>query len=324
MQRAANSIGRGLAVMVLAVLLMATPVRVHAAPAGTIRIAPAAIRLELDHGADSVVSTIAITNTYAAPVSVHLSVERSDQNIASSPADPTTLVSLSAADMTIPAGQSANEVITLRDSKNLSPGSQVANLVVAQSAAGASAGVGVLPAVRLPITIIKDDGAIRSLGLTNVASPRFTMGVPASITVTAKNTGNVIAIPRGTVRITDARGELVGQGTLNTASAALQPGSELAIPVPITAITDARLPGTYTVAVSYGLGGDATDKTTDRTYFFIAWWHIAITLLAIGLLLYLVRSLKRVASYMRHFRKRPGPSVDPNKPKRRILIGRNA
>lgn len=321
----AHNTSRFIAALALVGLLAIAPARpVHAtAPTnGGVRIAPAAIRLELPKGVDAAHATINISNTYAANISLQFAVTRAPQNARGS-VDPTTLIALNTSQVTIAPRQTATVTLTLHDTQALAPGSQSAELTVTQQIA-ATTGVGVQPAVRLPITIIKDDGAVTSLSITNIDSSRFIMQPPHTVTVTARNTGNVVTIPRGIVTIRDPRGMVIGQGAINTASAAIEPGKELHIPVSITNLSSMILPGPYHITALYGLGGDASQLSLQATAVYIAWWHIAL-IIGGGIGVFLaVRYIRRFIRllYMRH--KKPTPPTPPPPVKRRILIGRNA
>jgi hypothetical protein len=327
MRFTASRHGRFGSLTILTALLVMAPVAsaraAHTPTQGGVRIAPAAIRLELTKSQNQTSTSFSLTNTYSTPVTLQLAIQHSAQN-AHGNVDPTTLVSLDSPILTIPAGATSSETVTLRDSKNLSPGSQIVDLVVVQHSAGnGSAGVGVQPAVRLPVTIIKDDGAVMSLGLTNIASPGFTMQSPRAITVTIKNTGNLVAIPRGIVTIRDPRGVVIGQGVINTASAAIVPGSELKTAVAITAITQATAPGAYHLTATYGLGGDSGDKTVSVSYVFVAWWHIATIIAGVLAAILIITNFRHIRHYIAAHRKKPDRIKGPPA-KRRILIGRNA
>ncbi len=322
MRRGVSSIVAALCMTVILAALFSQTAQ--AAAAGGIRIAPAAVRLELAKGTSETTADISVANTYTVPVTLRFAIERAAQNV-SHMGDPTALISLTSAEITVTAGGSATQTLTLRDSRQLSPGSQVAELVITQLTAGSGAGVGVQPAVRLPITIIKDEGAIMSLGLTNIASSSFMMRQPQTVNVMIRNTGNVIAIPHGLVTVRGPRGTLVGQGTINTASAALLPGTEKSLPVAITPMDQASLPGTYQISATYGLGGDSATQTARKSFFYIAWWHVVETLSVAGALVLLAYNLRRFIQYLQAHRKKSTPVPEPPaRAKRRILVGRNA
>lgn len=309
--------------LAIAITLLLVTAAAYAAPAttqGGVRITPAAIRLELAKGASEVRTTITLTNTYTAAVSLQFHLNNSSQNVPSN-VNPSTLIMLDNDTVTIPANSSAAQTLTLRDSDKLSPGSQVLELVVTQQSAGGQ-GVGVQPAVRLPVTIIKTDGAVTSLGPMSITGPSFAMQMPATVHATVKNTGNMMAIPRGSVTIRDPRGKEVGHGVINVASAAIVPGKSLTMPVSITTTGSAVLPGSYQIQATYGLGGDSTERTSQANYTFIGWQHVAAVVVAACATIAIIRILRTIRSYIKLRRRHEQAKAPPTK--KRILIGRNA
>jgi hypothetical protein len=310
--------------LAIAITLLLAAAAVYAAPAaqqGSIRITPAVIRLELAKGASEVRTTVTLTNTYAAAVTLQFHLSNTSQNIPGN-VDPVTLVTIDDGTVTIPANGSTTQTLTLRDSNKLSPGSQALELVVTQQSAGGQ-GVGIQPAVRLPVNIIKTDGAVTSLGPMSIVGPSFATQTPTTVDVTVKNTGNMMAIPRGSITIRDPHGKEVGHGVINVASAAVMPGKSLTIPVSITTAGSAVLPGSYQIQALYGLGGDSAERTSQTNYTFIGWQHAAITAVAACAIITTIRIVRTAKSYMRLRRQRHEPAKAPPT-KRRILIGRNA
>jgi len=289
---------------------------VAAAPAG-ITLTPAAVNLELTAGHTETTTTIQVSNHYGVPVGLRFSFAASDRDLANKYV-PSTELSVAAPDLVVPAGESMAQSITLRDTPALRPGSRLANLVVTQYGATAD-GIGILPALQLPVTIIKDDGAVTSLGLTTIAGPSFAIGMPSTITATIHNTGNMIAIPRGVVTITAPNGTVVGKGTLNVASAAVAPDASLQFKTPITQLGNAMLPGIYRITVTYGTGGGQASKGATSSFFFVAWWHGVLALAAGAVAWYIARNIHRLKQ---HFKRPPTPHR--HRPHRRpVLIGRD-
>jgi hypothetical protein len=288
----------------------------HAAqPSGGITITPAALTLRLTKGSNIATAPFSVGNSYTADIALHFAIEKSSQ-----PGDADTArahMAFAASDITVQAGGSSNQTLTLSDASSIAPGSQTATLVISYGS-GSGQGVGVLPSMRLPITVIKEDGAVTSLGLTKIAGPSIALAMPSDTTVTIRNTGNVVAIPRGTVRVTTSDGQVLAQGVLNEASRAVSPGSDIKLATKLTRTGGAWAPGPYQIRITYGLGGDSTDNTSSVSFLFIAWWHLlAAGLLAAGVWYAVThRPFMRPERYKKH-RGRSGP------PKRQLLVGRN-
>jgi hypothetical protein len=307
------------AVVLFAGIVISAPVNAvtPSSAAGSITITPAAVKLELAKGASEATTTVNITNNYAAAVALHFAVDKSQQNTGT-PDTARSHMTFSSADVTVAAGETLRQVVTLHDAATISPGSQAADMVVTHGNQPGQ-GVGVLPSMRLPVTIIKQDGAITSLGLTNIAGPSVAMSVPATINVTLHNTGNMVAIPRGVISIESPSGNVLASGVLNEASLAVSPGRDITLAAKLTKLGSAVLPGAYSVRLSYGLGGDAATATATKQFVFVAWWQpLAVAALAFVAWYMVIRRDIFHRPTKKHFE----PIARPV-PKRPALIGRH-
>ncbi|HSX17585.1 MAG TPA: hypothetical protein VLH86_05815 [Patescibacteria group bacterium] len=286
-----------------------------AAPAsGGVTISPAAPTLELKKGEQQATAKFMVTNNYPATITLHFAFEQSANNPLHV-ADPRGQLSLAGSDITLEPGKGAEQVLTLRDDQAMTPGSQSVDLVVSQQGVSGQNGVGVLPSMRLPVTLIKDDGAVTSLGSATIAGPSLAMGVPSAVNVTLHNTGNMNVIPRGVVTVESPTGAVLAKGVLNEASKAVSPGAAITLATKLTILGGATVPGSYTLRVSYGQGGDAAAQTAATQFVFVAWWHIAVVLAFAYAGWFIVRHPDR-------FRRKPHRK-EHAPPKRPLLIGRD-
>ncbi|HEV7454428.1 MAG TPA: hypothetical protein VGO07_04155 [Candidatus Saccharimonadales bacterium] len=288
----------------------------QAASPGSITVTPAAVRLELAKGSTVATATVNITNNYSSDMALHFAFEKPRQNTGATDTARAHLL-FNDPDATIAAGATYQQVITLNDAANITPGSQPVDMVVTHSGLPGQ-GIGVLPSMRLPLTVIKQDGAVTSLGLTNIAGPSVAMRIPATITVTLRNTGNMIAIPRGVVMVQSPSGNLLASGVLNEASLAVTPGAGITLTAKLTRLGSATLPGSYSVHVAYGLGGDSAAAHTAKQFIFVAWWQPLAVLAAAAAGWYLV-SRRNIF----HPPKKRPQHLGRAAPKRPVLIGRD-
>jgi hypothetical protein len=265
-------------------------------------VTPATSTLSLGTDEPQQRSNVTITNNYNTPVSLQFSFG-TQQNATQRDKQAAETLAVQTPDVTLGAGQSFTQTIILSASDKLAPGSQQADLVISQFAVSGT-NVGVLPELRLPLILVKEDGAITSLGVTNIATGVLSLAIPKAVEATVKNTGNMLAIPRGVVTVTAPNGTVVAQGALNVSSKALSPGASVSLSTPITRISNAVLPGPYTVQVSYGLGGDNAVKVAGKQFAFVAWWHIAIALTLIATAYYITHSVVPSWQYKRIKKKR--------------------
>jgi hypothetical protein len=285
-----------------------------AAAAQGLTVTPATSTLSLGKDEPEQRSTTTITNNYPAPISLHFAFAPRQDTTAR---DRLATEALSAAitDRTLAPGESMTQTIILRASDKLAPGSQQADIVISQTAV-AGTNIGVLPELRLPLILVKEDGAIARLGLTGIEHAAIGLTIPKTINATLKNTGNMLVIPRGFVTVTAPGGKTVAKGTLNTASMALSPGTNQRFATAITPLSSAVLPGPYTVHVSYGLGGDQAAKNGRAGFFYIAWWHGLVLFALIGLAYYLTHHA--IPTYIYRRRKTRAPPG-----KKTALVGRD-
>jgi hypothetical protein len=211
-------------------------------------------------------------------------------------------------------GETKQQVISVQDSAQLAPGSQNLTLAVSQQL-GEGSGVGVTPTVRLPLTIIKQAGAVTNFNVLGVTAPKFAASVPETVTVQLENTGNMTVIPRGYVTVVTPNGDVVAQGTLNSSSLALSPGGNFKLQTPLTRLASAWLPGPYRISVQYGLGGGQASQQKLATMWFVAWWQL-VAGVALGISTYYIVRYVLLTTYRRKVLQRP-------RPKRVLLIGRD-
>jgi hypothetical protein len=275
------------------------------------------LRLELAEGQTEQHTSFNVTNKYDVAVTLRFVVERSTAANAnqSRSADPTAFTTVDTPELTLAPGQSLNQTVRLRNTATLAPGSQLADLVVMHQSAGGR-NISVAPAVRMPLTLIKLDGAVTSLGLTEWRTPRVAASLPDSSSLVLRNTGNMTAIPRGYISVEDRGGRVLAHGTINTASAAVTPGQQLDLKTSLTSTGSIWLPGVYKTKLAYGLGGDSGARTVTASFFYVAWWHLAILAGLIVGIFYLTKFLRQ--HWHKKVRARP-----PTRPKRPALIGRD-
>ncbi len=270
----------------LAVLLsFCSAQTVHAAPTSGVSITPATFTLELPKGQTTQHQSFTIANHYSSPVTLRFIFQTSRSNVANdAQADPATQLSITNANLTLAAGDTATQIVTLNDSEQLAPGSQLVDLVVSE-AVGATAHVSTVPSVRMPLILVKDDGALRSITASQLSLGRIHMNMPGTLSVAIQNKGNMIVNPHGAIILTDSQGKEVGKGVLNNDSQALMPGAKASYTVTMTTLQTSVLLGNYHATLSYGLGGGESVQLVRTNFFYIGWRHIA-AVVSIAVLLY--------------------------------------
>lgn len=293
-----------LAAALLVAVLSVVPSR-RASASGGLTIAPARLTLSLASGQTERTASFDITNRYDTTVELQFSFEPALGEVSNSKS-PARLLEAANPRASLAPQETLRQTIILRDDQSMGPGSQRADLVIANMGVGGSQ-VTVQPVIRLPIVLIKEEGAITSIKLKDLASGTLRVVPPQSVTSTVLNDGNMTAIPRGIVTVTGPDGSMVSRAVLNTESRAVAPGDTLAMTSPLTKLGNSAWPGFYRVNLAYGLGGGRAEKTTSATFFYIAWWHI-VAVAALSGLLYYLRRKGRGLSY-KLFGQRPGAAA---------------
>jgi len=240
-----------------------------------VTITPAALTLDLPAGELEASTTFQVTNHYNTPVTLAFSVE-TDPHATSSSSTVLDQLLFGTPEVHIASGQTVSQTLALFDSQTLAPGGQQLTVVVQQQGQASASAVGVTASMRLPLTIVKESGAITRLSLTTLTGPSLTIGLPKNISATLHNSGNMIAIPHGVVKIIGSNGSVLSQGTVNVASIAMAPGQSSSFSTPLTTLRRPTFPGIYHAQFSYGLGGDTTPQVVSVGFVYVAWWHLAV------------------------------------------------
>jgi hypothetical protein len=301
--------------LVSACLLAGLVVRTYAATPAGITLTPATTTLNLARGQNSQQSSFTISNGYASPVSLHFAFAQS----VTTPGAVFSAVkqlSIMPSDLVINGGTSVASTITLSDNSALAPGSQQVELVITQTAIPGS-NVSVVSSIRMPLVIIKESGAVVSLSAGGLNKPDIAIKLPNTLALNIRNTGNVITIPHGYITVYDPRGREVSKGVINTASAAIAPGSQLHLSGSITPLRHAWLPGIYRVLVSYGIGGGRPDTAMTAHFIYIPLWELLL-LLAIAALAYCGRRIWAEWIIVQALKHNP-----PTVPKQSLTMGKD-
>lgn len=299
-----NKLAAGLCGLILVLVAWSSA---SASAAGGVTISPAALTINLAENQSQATTEFSVTNHYAVAVTLAFQFEAPDK------VNP--LLFSQNPVLQLEPGETRQQVIGVQDSTQLAPGSQNLTLVVSQQQSEGR-GVGVASHVRLPLTIIKQAGAVTNFSVLGVSAPRLSPSIPETVNVQLENTGNMTVIPRGYVTVASPRGDVVAQGTLNSSSLALSPGNNFTLQTPLTRLTSALLPGPYRINVHYGLGGGQGSQQKLTTMWYVAWWQLVASV-ALGMgAYYIVRYVLLTAYRRKIVRRRP-------RPKRLLLIGRD-
>lgn len=167
--------------------------------------------------------------------------------------------------VTVPAGETQEIPVTIRNRESLSPGGHYGAIVFhldeAYSSEDESSVVAVNSSFASLIFAKKRGGETYDLAYRGiVGSQEDFRGIPDRISLRFQNAGNMHVVPRGRVIVTDPFGRIVRKGILNEESARILPESFRVYGLPLRPVASAFVPGWYTVSVEYRY--DGKDETT--------------------------------------------------------------
>lgn len=309
-------------VMFVTIMLRAD---ITSAATGGITIAPAKATIRLVNGRP-IQESFAIRNDYVQPITLAAQVrglqQMGDGSFTPSDSLESELVAriaIEPQELSIDPGKSMNVKMVIGDSDRLSPGGHYVSLLVAQKDT-TSDGVSLRSAINIPIYVIKEDGAIRSLLVEGVEQDASWFTPPERVTVEFKNTGNVMIVPRAAVRIVDWRGNIVRSGFVNAESAPVFPDKTVKLRAETVRQSRQWLPGKYTTIIEYRYDQSATMQTFAQNYIVVPWISVCGILASVLTTVLLVSIGRRFIGPMRRKKKFVPVARRPKSPKPRKSI----
>ena len=139
----------------------------------------------------------------------------------------------------------------------------------------------------------KMGGEVYGLELKSMDVQKNTFRLPESIALRFRNTGNVHAVPRGTVAITDPLGHTVRKGIINEESSIVLPETYRSYIVRPAALMIASVPGYYTITAQYRYDGKTDATTQSIRFLYVPWFEIVAVFVSGSLFLFWLLRRKR-------------------------------
>jgi hypothetical protein len=315
-------------------LLVLTPVA-HAQTAG-VSLTPTILEERADPG-QTIASAVELTNlsqetrTYylfardiegvadnGRPIYAEETLERSGQELSS-------WITLTATEVTLEPEQSQTVQFVITTPEDAAPGGHFGGIFAALEppravGEGASAGVGYQ--VGNIINLRVSGEIIEQANIRSLQTDRFIFGEKnVTFIATVENEGNVLVRPIGPLTVTNMLGDTVAELTMNEARNGVYPGSQRDLET--TWQENGLGFGRYTasVALVYGIAGEAQYNTSANTVFWVLPWEIIqpllITLVVLALVSYVlvryyinqqIRKLSGGRRLIRTAGQQPGPS----------------
>jgi hypothetical protein len=154
-------------------------------------------------------------------------------------------------------GESQAVRVTVENRESLSPGGHYGAVVFHTEKTGdepasrAGATVAMDQAFSSLVFVRKTGGETYGLELKEAEASPGLFRLPAKVRLRFRNQGNVHAVPRGLVTVTDPSGRIVRRGEINPESSVILPETFRSYAVALRPVEAAFLPGTYELKVRY-------------------------------------------------------------------------
>lgn len=167
--------------------------------------------------------------------------------------------------ITIPAGETEEVPVIIRNRESLSPGGHYGAVIFrvngGNPADSGSPTVAVDSSFASLIFAKKRGGETYDLAYRDLRySNKNFLGIPDVSSVRFQNAGNTHVVPRGRILVTDVFGRIVRKGIINEESARILPESFRGYTTSLRRVSPEALPGWYTVSLEYRY--DGREETT--------------------------------------------------------------
>jgi hypothetical protein len=259
-----------------------------ASPTTGVTVAPAFVTIDLDGKDEEQLAYVGVKNNYSTSINLKTELKGIDQErgiiapIKELSSNLSQLISIAPSEFTLDPGESINIQVRVKNGSILGPGGSYAALVIKQ--AGSQNNVGLQSAISVNIFITKEKGAIRKIELIDLKLSRFLFSSASKATVVFRNSGNVIATPRGVLTISgNSLNTIYKKGVVNEGSQSVFPLKQLTLDTSLTKVNNRWLPGRQKVTLQYRVEGQDALKTYEAKIMYIPnfyWLILAILLVA--------------------------------------------
>ncbi len=183
-------------------------------------------------------------------------------------------------------GESQTVEVTFENRETLSPGGHYGAIFFKMENSGADTvdangkpNIAVSQSFSSLIFAKKLGGERYDLGVPDIVISKSFFFLPKSVSLRFQNKGNVHVVPRGTVTITDPRGNMVERSVINEESAIILPETFRTYVTRPSIFARSFLPGYYTVTVQYRYDGNEDFAAKSTRFFFIPWQDVFLAIL---------------------------------------------
>jgi len=261
-----------------------------------IKVAPAFVTMTLAKDSATKTADIGITNTYTSKIDLKAELKgvEQEQGLLTPTKDlPEQLknnLKISTTRFSLEPGASTTITLLVSDVASLSPGGNYASLVITQDTS-ANNTVGLQSAVSVGIFIVKEEGAIKDIQLSDIVLNRFLWNMPHSTDLSFINNGNVTVVPRGKISILTGSTP-GGTAIVNQESVPVFPGNQLKLTSTFKNQSFFTLPGKKTIQIAYRFDGSDTVNIATKSFIVVPLWLLFIPIIIILVLYFLIKKLR--------------------------------
>lgn len=171
-------------------------------------------------------------------------------------------------ELTLAPGQTVTVSVNVA-SAGISPGGHYGAILFQQVAQEARGNVSTSAVLASLIFAHKIGGETYQLDLRSADMTKSWFHLPTTVQLRFYNGGNIHAIPRGLVRLVDARGRVVAKGVINAGSSIILPESYRQYFTTLGSIDHAALPGQYRLMIDYRYDGSNTTSHFEEQFWYV-------------------------------------------------------
>lgn len=180
-------------------------------------------------------------------------------------------ISLETDMVTLPAGETRELHGKLVNTPDLSPGGHYGAILFSAKGADAlqvgPANIAIDQRISALVFLKKRGGERYGMELSGFKPRSDLFGLTRSADFSFKNTGNVHIVPRGRIDLVDPWGRLVRKGIVNEDSSIILPASERLFSTSLRTVTEAWIPGRYTLRFAYRYDGKEENEMLQESIF---------------------------------------------------------
>lgn len=263
-------------------------------------MAPAFANLQIGSKQPEASVSVGVRNNFSTPVTLSADLSglkvRNNSLLPENQTDEALekLTTITPALFELGSGESINLNVNIKDSADLKPGGHYLSVLIKQISSN-SQKLTLESAVSVTVYVIKEDGAVRKLGIKQINNQHNVFSLPKFTDITYFNPGNVAIVPRGAVFVTNIAGNNVYyKGLINSESVPLFPGQEIRLRTELGVIEPTSFPGRYKLTVQYRYEYQDDFNTVTTMFWHIPKRYVLVVLLILVMLIWLSRPKHRL------------------------------